>query len=525
MEKNITMNNKIFEMTQLLTDEFTDKFSQIYEPLSSREQNNLMYFSSPFFLRWYHSSLLNETTLSPANIITDIFSDKSNTPKQADTYFSLGIHHTAPDKSFSFNLCFDSGEKSTFIEDLRSICNFCFPSGELYPKKQAWFKNAKDLRNRVSLDDPFYINYLLEMALSLGLIKQMPSIGNVTVYQYIKSKGETFFSMSIAEAMKKVYNTALNIFKINLINDLDIPPEAISLDYVKSFLKENRLSDDLLADILSRLDIDYKELTELAKSENLNEDDEALVSSAVFLGGSVGKWLFIPLGSYMRLINPLYSLPMDFTTEADFLLPFMHLDCDLTCEIFTCCNYFSLTPLGQAVIEPTAKYDIKKISSSDFTISKLKDLLDASNYFKSLSSAMNEIELEGQEAYTFKVYFKSDRTMWKTFEVLSENTLADLAKTVDNFIGILDNNNYDISYNGVEYSLKSSKRSLVKAENTLLKTLELEPGSKILYSNHYNKSDNLVIEFISSSPAEPARKYPRLIKQSQKITESERNDF
>ena len=51
MEKNITMNNKIFEMTQLLTDEFTDKFSQIYEPLSSREQNNLMYFSSPFFLR------------------------------------------------------------------------------------------------------------------------------------------------------------------------------------------------------------------------------------------------------------------------------------------------------------------------------------------------------------------------------------------------------------------------------------------------------------------------------------------
>ena len=115
--------------------------------------------------------------------------------------------------------------------------------------------------------------------------------------------------------------------------------------------------------------------------------------------------------------------------------------------------------------------------------------------------------------------------MWKTFEVLSENTLADLAKTVDNFIGILDNNNYDISYNGVEYSLKSSKRSLVKAENTLLKTLELETGSKILYSNHYNKSDNLVIEFISSSPAEPARKYPRLIKQSQKITESERNGF
>lgn len=513
------MNKKMPETIKILLREFTNEYASLLESLTGRDRNHLLYHSSLLFSKWYCSAILNDTVLSPSNITAETF-------RAADepVFYSIGISHVNSGRSFDFSIYRDYAENSTFLNDLKTLCRFCRPSGSLFPQKQSWFNKAKLLRGQISLDDPYYINYLLEMALFLGLIEEMPSIGT-TVYRCNEKKCSDFFSLSVIAALKKAYDAAIKIFIRKTIAELQLPPDAISYRQTESFLKESNITDDLLASILAKLGISYEHLTELAKSDELNDDEESLVASVIFLGGALAKWLFVPLGTYMRLINPLYSFAINFHSELDCIRPFMHLDCDLTSEIFSCCNYFTATPLGDKIIKPINSGCCEKLSKANISVSKINEILGAAQYYKNVSSSAAKFFRPDFQVYKFKAYFKNDTALWKTFEISDNSSLADLAKTIDAFFGIFDNSDYVFYYNQVEYVSRQNKRSLAKADAVLLENMKLENGEKLLYFNPYNKNDVMVIKLISSAPPSDSCSYPRLLRQSKKITENEKSDF
>jgi len=513
------MIKTIPESIQLLLKEFTTEYCSLRETLDESEKKHLLYFSSQIFSKWYFSTLINDTFLSPANIVSKIMEQEND-----NSYYTVGISHAQSENAFDFTLFQDSAENSTFINDLKTLCLNCRPYGKLYPKKQEWYNIANELRNRMAFDDPYYLNYLLDMACHLDLLKTMPSIGTV-VYQYNEEKGNAFFSLPVYESMKHVFEAALVIFRKNIMDELMLPPEAISVKEIKLLLNENHVSDDIIACILGNIDISFEEATESAMKENLDEDDEALVASVVFLSGALGKWLFTPLGTYMKILKPLHCVSLNLNTELDYIRPFMHLDFDLTCELFSCCNYYSFTPFGKLVVNPPEDNYSEEMENIHFDTEKIHEILDASNYYRSVQDKALEIFRKYSEIYRFKVSFKKDESMWKIIEVDTRSTLAQLSKAIDSFFGIFDNEDYIFNIEGKQYVARSNKRSFAKADDAVLAELNIENTAAILYSNPYNKDDDLMVEFLSIDDASYHSVYPRLLKQSKEITASEKSEF
>ncbi|MBR5468309.1 MAG: hypothetical protein IKU80_03640 [Firmicutes bacterium] len=501
----------------LLLKEFTSEYCTLRDSLAAEEKENLLYYSSQLFSKWYFSALINDTYLSPANITECIM-----TAAHGEGYFTVGISHASNDDAFDFNVYCDNAENSTFINDLKTLCNHCKPMGKLFPKKQQWYNDAASLRKELCFDDPYYISYLMDMACHLGLLSTMPAIGTV-VYQYNESKGNEFFSKPVTESMKDVFEASLVIFRNNAMDELMLPPEAISISALRTLITENHVSDDIISAILANLDIDYKEAAEAALKDELNEEDEALVASVVFLSSALGKWLFTPLGTYMRILKPLHCVAVNFNSEIDYIRPFMHLDFDLTCELFSCCNFYGFTSFGKAVLNPPQDDYSEDMEETDFDEAKLTEILETANYYRSVQEKALEIFKKHNRIYRFRISYASDEDMWKIIEIDVHSTLAQFAKAIDSYFGIFDNENYIFKIDGKEYVALSNKRSFSKAENTVVNETDITTASSVVYCNPHRKDDDMIIEFICEENASIHSVYPRLLKQSKEITASEKS--
>ena len=513
------MTNKIPESISVLLNEFTKEYEKYASTLSPKENGYLLRFSSQLFYKWYNSSLVNETYLSPANIVSNVYN--SNFSQKA--LHHITISHDNIDGSFSFSHKTESNENSSFLNDLKSFCDFCSPYGIVFAHNKSWYNKNKTFREKLNIDDPYYIEYLLIMAERLNLISKMPSIGT-TVYTQNKENTLNFFSLSVFEAMKIVFDEAVKVAREKLIYELELSAEDITEKDILTFVYDYSITDDIVETIFTNTGLCFDDLSSIVHKDTLTDDEQSLISSAIFLGSCVGKWLLGPLCNYMHILNTLYYYPFNIYREGDCVLPVLAMDMEFTGEIFSCCNYYTLTPFGAEILSVEEPRNmLSQVPNYKFTPDKILEILDASEFFNAMVySLKNNI---GKYVYKFKVYFKNDPSLWKIFEIDSSATLETLSQTVDNIIGTPFNEEYIISYNGIEYVNQLNKRSFAKKENTFIDSLNLKKGDKILYYNSLNSNNNMILNLESISNALPNFEYPRLLKQSREITEKEKFDY
>jgi hypothetical protein len=203
----------------------------------------------------------------------------------------------------------------------------------------------------------------------------------------------------------------------------------------------------------------------------------------------------------------------------------MHLDFDLTCELFSCCNYYSFTPFGKAVLNPPEDDYSEEMEETDFDEAKLTEILEAAQYYRSVQEKALEIFRKHNRIYRFRISFASDESMWKIIEIDTDSTLAQFSKAIDSYFGIFDNESYIFNIDGKEYVALNNKRSFSKAENTVISDIFIENAESVVYCNPYRKDDDMIIEFMCEENASIHSVYPRLLKQSKEITASEKSDI
>lgn len=494
---------------------FIDEFNKLKE-LSEKDETEMLNKICPsLFKKWFYSALIDDTPLTPANII------KSLSEKYAA--FTIQDNNNPKTQGWTLHSVKDTLSDSFFINDIKNLCDHCSPAGEIR------FENPNDmydLSNKLGgifIKDGYYASYLAIMAQRLGLIQKMPSI-NTVKYQKNDSAYNDFFALSPIEAHKTLLKNAVEIFIEKTAFQTQAPINVFHADDIIEIISSSCVTDSIFAYIYSLMGFDFDKIAEIGTQSTLSEDDEALVSSVLYMGILIDKWLITPLGCYMGIISPYYASPYSFFEDYDYLRPVLTADCDLSVELFAPPNYFVLTDKGVDLLGKRQDNYLSYTLNGPLTEDDIKEVVNAYRIFLNMLQSSAIKKSKAKNIYSLKVSFKNNANMWKILELDCNSTLESLKNEIVMYFGFSDSKKYSFEYKNNVYAPSSAFKTINSAESVTLYSLGIENGGQMVYSDGFDKSLDLVINSSGILPADKKAVYPRLYRQSHDITQRERSD-
>lgn len=471
------------------------------------------------FQKWYDTSLLEETILSPANLLTS--KEDSAT---VVTGFTVKIHKKRRGISkYSFEKYTYSIENHPLLHDLKHLVEYCIPDASIEENGFFGTEETAHIMDMLSSMDCFYLDYLMTLAYRLKLILPMTAIHSKRVQA--SPEYQNFFSKDPKECLSIVLDTVIEIAAEKISSGLNMDT-VINKDFLLSCLKIPISTDELFIKIYHTLNIDIETIWEKSDADFLNEEESSIVSSTFYLGILLDKWFFTPLGSYLKLIQPLHFTPCNFKTILNNICSILLMENDVSMELFTPCTYYSLTALCSALIPESQMAEIFPTITKELPYEKiLSALLSELKLHSSYMHTGTKIDI----IYTFKIYYESDKRYWKILEFPENTTLNTLGQEIcitfgfENFdqysLFILNENRFP-----VEYCNPKIKNGANHAMSITLRELSLSPKRKIYIVPDFDKKLKLEIEFIKTTQSNPCIVYPRIIRQSNLITREEKMD-
>lgn len=493
-----------------------------YETLSGSaekdERDMLLKICPSLFRKWFYSALIDDTPLTPSNLIRSAV--------KSDLRVSVKAFYDENE-----NICFksekrtDSLEESIFINDIKYLCKKCIPAGEYdFSSMENIFSLAENFENAF-ITDGYYISYIALICQRLNLISPMASI-NTVKYQVNSDVFEKFFSLSSLEIHKKLTDIIIDIFIENISKQLQAPISLFNKYKLLDIIKTSCITDEIFAYVYTAMGFDFEKIADLGQNSSLNEEDEALVSSVLFLGVLIDKWLITPLGYYLGLLSPAYASPYCFSEDYDYIRPVLTTGCDLSFELFAPANYYVLTNKGEEVFGCEQKNKNTFTINGNVTDTDLDEIIQAYDIFTSVFSSSITKKQKSNKIYRLRISFKNDSSMWKILEMPHNSTLSELKEKINMFFGFPESDSYGFEYNGNIYKTGEKFKFINSAEKITLESLILSDESHLTFSNGFDRSLDLDISVESVVKAEKNTVYPRLFRQSRNITEKERNgDF
>ncbi len=481
------------------------------------------------FGKWCHTTLAQETILSPANLLElDLKQDADDQTEYAYVMRTTPVEEQeAADYTpeYSFALFRYNTEEHPLVDDLRALIDYCTPDratdehGLLLPEE----KDA--ILKQLTLKTDFYLEYLTRLAWLHGLLIPMPAIHTKRVRPAAECK--SFFSQPTGDILFHLAETACMLTAERFTWSMDLEEDIATADFFYQFLRKHMEVDKIFVDFYKRVDVNIEDIWKKAP-ETLNAEEHSIVSSFLFTGIMLDKWFITPMSVFFHFIRPIAYTPMRFYQLVNNLASLVLMKHNLGAELFTPPTYYSLTTLGEALFADSDSIGINR--------QKMPRTLP---YEQLLAAVEQEFEMRMQErmilmeivpdVLAIKVTLTKDEELWKVIEVgqdMSVHTLCrDLSaafcmeEKADYLLSVPDQNGFP-----VQYSARGSKRSINKANNIDLQDLPLQTGTKLMLHPNHNKSMALSLEILEKGKGNPYLMYPRVIRQSEKIIEQEKID-
>ncbi|MGL4790152.1 MAG: hypothetical protein ACRCW1_01980, partial [Anaerotignaceae bacterium] len=354
---------------------FDYPFLAASENLSPKEKkfflNNM---HAIYFKKWLYSALYEDTIISPANILDNYFSEKN-------TVVGVDISYNSRSRQkFTYRVTSDTVNNHSFLNNLKIICDYCNPVASLN-------SIPEEIKNKLYFMDIFYFEFLIIVALEFNLITQMYGIHTVK-YQKNSEKCKKFFSLEPKNQLEKIAHFTLAYAENNINKKLGIP-HTVNSGFLSLALEKFVSTDDIYRTIFDTLGFDFDNMIELSNKNNLTESEEILMSSAFYLGSLLDKYFLSPMGHYLKLITVLYSMPIDFITEVDFIRPVLLTDCDFSPEVFAPSNYFNLTCIGTEILGLKKHDNSFESLKKDFSFNDLDFLIQTKSISDSIEITEN----------------------------------------------------------------------------------------------------------------------------------------
>lgn len=522
---------------------FESEYREAYKNIKGRNKQKINGYISDIYRKWYSSTLIEGTILSPANIIAKL---KSIYAIPADIFDTVYIEKPAVQKS---SFVYSRGNYSVYefpvISDLKLLSEYCSPYLELTQFGDLPREAKDNLQSGMVIRDNYYIDYLLDIAYVLNICEEAPSI-------YVRAVKQTkyasdFFEQDKSIIFRKIFDATVSIC-VDFLNST-LPFGEHTKDFVLSILRNPLPTDAIYKKLYSlngiNLDIVWDE--SIDDSEFPFEIKEYLSLGIYYLGIGLDKYFFTTMGYYLKIIQPLYILPAKIDEDMAILYNAIRDNKEIDAEVYSPCSDYYLTQLGVNLLGKQNCNTKSELTIPD-NYNDIKQLvLTLSGSDTGARGGINEYGLnvavkdDKITVYQLKVTLLTNRRFWITLEVPDNMTLSDLHAQICYALDFDMISDYSFFIDMEESPFKQitpcyNKMRTRKSEQIKLSDLDMDKDSSLKYVTEnstsvfsdifLDKTIKFEVKLVKIKKDEYNLLFPRIYRKSKLFSEYlEKNDL
>ncbi len=498
---------------------FIGGYEQYYAHMDTAAKKQLRQIAPMAFAKWYYATIMPETILTPVNIIESYTCGNEKTEDYEPVYT---LHMQKGKKGTAKYVCKEvryAVENHPLVADLKTLAAFCDPDCTVDERGCFTIEDAQKILPKLAFEDLYYIEYLMLLAQQMGLVEPAPAI-----HTYKMRKGhklDAFLQKDAKQQMQDLLWAGCALAAERLTEALDLDEGMVDAAFFHHYLEDHQSTDVFFLDFFALLDVNLENVWH-KDMEEMTEEDHALMSSFLFLGLVTDKWFFLPMGLFFHVIRPMYFMPFSFSKTINSMASLIAMGQNPMREILTPPSYYSLSILGR---ELTAKEELSPNMQGMPNVDDKEEMIRAVEMQLHLMTYEQVVQKnKPPQVIQMRVYLDKSPLMWKEVEIPLQFSLDLWCHDIAMAFGMEDVEDYILSVPNadgvmVKYGPDGSKKTFRKVTNMTIAMLE--PRENDQWHMHM-ESGNLTIEVLELMEGDAYRMYPRIYKQSKKITEWEK---
>ena len=507
------MDGMYEEYVTQINKRFVGIFDSIYKKSDKYQRAKLLPCLANIYRRWYYSSLVENTYLTPANIVEALNWQYNRQPN-----FYPVVNTRTPVNYTGLSFSYQEYDRNNhpIVSDFRKIIDFCKPDIDLTESDKMPEELAYEAAKNLHMNDPCYAMYLLDLAVEMGFLVKIPSI-HANRAQLVPGI-EKHLAIPDEDLFDKIVNTTLRYASRSLSELIPIPTPLFDEEYLINILKEPVETDAIFQRLYDTIGVDIEDLIGLDIFEELDMLDMAVISGTYLLGIIIDKFFLTPFGHYLKLIRPIYMLPFDFKNEIEIYLDSYIEEDELGIAFYAPCSCYHLTKMGLEYFNvrpnPNNYLDIEhKLSFSDVAVlfEKVPKNLNL--------EAVTKIFDRETCIYTLKVRYQEDPRLWLNIDASDITSLHRLYLELAYYFDLDKQGEYtlfsDITENPfTAYSSPNQQRRPRKTSDTTLGALALEEKQTMILSvsqprpGGSKRKEKWMLEVTKIHQGKPGQTYP-----------------
>ena len=522
---------------------FEKKFVETYQVSNAKKRRKVLPYLHALYRRWYYATLVEHTPFSPANLMEAIC---AHFEEPTGLYPCPTLRTPTRVSGVDMQILSYTAEAHPVVADMRRLMEYCSPHVDLCEEECFTDAQALEVAELLSMNDPHYASFLLELAIQMKLLTKMPSL--YVQRMQLGKKCEELLGLSDAELLHDIVNASIQMAAMGLRNSMPMPEHIFTEAFIRTLLTTPLETDEIFGRVFQIMGYDIEDLLKLSNEPMpspesfLDPDmyDMELLSGTFVLGIVLDRFFFTPFGHFLRLIRPLYELPFEMEEEVSEYIKVCDDPQEAFVAFFAPCSSYTLTKLGLDILDiaptPENYYDM-----SELPFEAMKDSLfadgDAFETFVALARHLSPLAFENkwgdipQEIYTFRVRSESTPSVWLHLQMPDNADLRNLYEECVRYFEIKPNEEYSIFHDKTENRFAEypsdkrasrAKKPRTTASQMKLSELDFEKMKNLIIVAHNQATPfageasvaRLQIELLNKTDPNPQEFYPRISRMS-----------
>jgi len=507
-----------------LLNNFCYKCERTFKNLEAGTKRELKEVIPVLFKKWFFSSIMDNTIVSPANILIWETGESAENNSFPDTDLCISDKKTGLYK-YELRHHIVSIDDHPFIKDMKAFIDFCHPAIELDDNGLLKGYQKVLLKDKLSVTDKFYIDYIAMICLKLGLLVNMPSIFTKTYRP--SDDSNLFFNKKNNDILSDIMLASLEICSSKIANDLVLPSSSFSPGKIYGYFQQCVPVNEMIKDIYFNMGFDIERLIEKCDSEIISAEDQSLLSSVNYVGHLIDKWYITPLSAYLRLIRPLYPMTGDLTDKLNLIADIFAIKGYADTEIFSPPNLYTLTTAGKYFSNKN-RYEFDQTIPKDMPKNSIYDALCNSFMTDKFHFELEDFLACSRIIYSIKIRHMKNVQKWVVFEVDSDMTLSSLCMEILDAFELGEGYDYTFIKNtdsnlDVRFTYKHNRSGFNDPSSVSVGSVLSDKNERI-YLYLPKITTKFVIELLRTDNGKSGILYPRPVRQS-KLMDDSREKF
>lgn len=331
---------------QKLLKEFEEEFENSYKRLKEKEKDNVLFVKDSIVRIWMYSALTTETYLNPNYLINQLAQEKVKGDYAVSPHIRI---NTNQEKKLEFKreYIYYSIEKHPVLQDLDKLVNFADPTIIVRDENDYIIDNGEIFIEDISFRSSYYVDYLLDLAESLGILAQMKSIGCTCFV--IGDSYDSFKALDNNKKLIKIIQSSID-YSVRRLNGAEIFLETFTEKQILSYLDNDINFGDYIKNIKTlENEIHYMVRTQLPQESKENVDGIAAVSAQLYYKIFMDMYFTSIYGYYLGIITPNNGLMFIMKKFIKEVADEKETN-DTLRLIFQCDDIHDLTPFGKKIL-------------------------------------------------------------------------------------------------------------------------------------------------------------------------------